>query len=74
MVTEGWTHYDKSFSDEGSMGPPMNGSNDTPSSDNDNDENDDGGGSRGDVRCDVRGAASDGGVCARGSSKKMRVA
>ena len=35
---------------------------------------DDGGGGRGDVRCDVRGDAGDGGVCARSSSKKMRVA
>ena len=72
-AAESWTHYDSS-SDDGSMGPPMDDSNGMPSSDEDDDDDDDGGVSRGDVRCDVRGDASDGGVCARGSSKKMRLA
>ena len=62
----------------GSVGPPIDDSNDTPSSDDDDDNDDDGdrgrGGSCSDVHCDVRGDASDGGVCARGSSKKMRLA
>ena len=67
VAAEGWTHYESS--DEDSVGPPMDDSNDTPISDEDGDDDDDD-----DVRCDVRGDASDGGVCARGFSKKMRVA
>ena len=56
------------------MGPPIDDNNDMPSSEGDDDDGS-GGGKSGDVRCDARGDASDGGVCAvRSSSKEMRVA
>ena len=71
-AVEDWTHYARP-SDEGSVGPPMDDINDAASSDGGGDN--DGGGSRKTpaVTPAARGG-SDGGVCTRGSSKKMRVA